>query len=94
MSSPQNDKLLQEVTALAATDLAFRKRLLSNPEAAIFDVFGVQLPASGPRVRFIEKPAGIDVLIVLPDVQRSGEELDDEDLDAAAGGTAGPGDTW
>lgn len=84
-----HDRVLDEVTKRAGTDLAFRKRLLDDPEGAIFSEFGVRFP-SGFRIRFIEKPANLDVLAVLPDVRLRGEELDDEDLDAAAGGTGDP----
>ncbi len=91
---PKDNKktLLKEVTARAATDPAFRQRLLTAPEAAIYEVFGTRLPP-GHRIRFIEKPADVDTLIVLPNVRASGE-LADDDLDAVAGG--GPDDppTW
>lgn len=84
-----HDKVLDEVTERAATDPAFRKRLLNDPEAAIFSAFGVKFP-SGFRIRFIEKPGNLDVLVVLPDLRPFGEELDDEDLEAAAGGDGDP----
>ena len=86
MSTPHRERLLQEVTARAATDLVFRKSLLTSPEAAIRDTFGVVIP-SDVRIRFMEKPAGVDVLIVLPSIQPPVDELDDDDLDAVAGGT-------
>ncbi|HEX5725393.1 MAG TPA: NHLP leader peptide family RiPP precursor [Longimicrobiaceae bacterium] len=90
MSKPSQDDLLQDVIARATTDLVFRKRLLNNPETAIYDAFGVKLPG-GQKIKFIEKPAGVDILIVLPDVNVPGQELDDEDLDAVAGGTGTQG---
>jgi hypothetical protein len=86
------EKLLEEITARAETDLVFRKRLLTNPEPAILDAFRVTLPP-GFRIRFIEKPAAVDLLVVLPEAHVPGY-LDDDDLDAVAGGTAGSTDTW
>jgi len=92
MSIPERNKLLQDITARTAVDLGFRRRLLSAPAEAILEAFGSRLP-SDFRVRFIEKPAGVDLLVVLPDFQAFGQELDDDDLDAAAGGEGDPA-TW
>lgn len=78
--------LLQRIAARAATDLEFRAGLLSTPERTIRDAFGTILPTHH-IVRFVEKPAGVDTLIVLPDLAVPGDELDDDELDAVAGGT-------
>jgi hypothetical protein len=84
-----DDHLLKDVTARAATDQVFRKRLLGGGAAeAIYQEFGVRLP-DGHRVRFIEKPADVDTLIVLPDHRLPGE-LDLDDLEQAAGGDGDP----
>lgn len=91
--SQSHESLLQEVLARSATDLAFRKRLLTHPDDAIYEAFGVRLP-DGCKIKFIEKPAGFDQLFVLPDVRVPGEELDDEDLEAVAGGTSTSNCTW
>lgn len=93
MSDQRREQLLQAITTRASTDIAFRKRLLTAPEAAIAEAFGVAMPTD-VRVRFIEKPAGIDALIVLPDVQATERELDDDDLDAAAGGVGSDDTGW
>lgn len=93
--SPPNQphkKLLEAVVHRATFDSDFRRTLLSAPELALQAAFGVQVPADF-RVRFIEKDPGLDVLIVLPDLKRTDEELTDDDLDAVAGGNGGdPGD--
>lgn len=88
MSAPnrRGEHILQEVTARATVDVQFRQLLLAEPEKTIFEAYGVTIPA-GHRVRFMEKPADVDTLIVLPDVVRPDGELDDDDLDAVAGGT-------
>lgn len=86
--SPPIEHLLQQVAARATTDRAFRERLLIDPGGALYAAFGVTLP-SGHRIRFVEKPADVDTLVVLPDVLTPSNELDDDDLDAVAGGDGG-----
>jgi hypothetical protein len=88
MSVPnrRGDGVLHEVTVRATVDLEFRRRLLAEPAKAIKEAFGVTIPA-GHVLCFVEKPPGVDTLIVLPDFHHPGEELDDDDLDAVAGGT-------
>jgi hypothetical protein len=54
------------VIARAATDPAFRARLLAEPHRALNDVFGVRIPEK-VHIRFIERDAGVDALFVLPD---------------------------
>ncbi len=92
MAPGNRNQLLKEVAARAATDPTFRQRLLTSPEEAIYEGFGVRLPA-GHRLRFIEEPADVDTLIVLPKVRASGE-LDNDDLDAAAGGGGDQPPQW
>ncbi len=91
MADPHSDhqRLLDQVLARAAEDEVFRRRLLDDPGRALHETFGVTLPA-GYRIRFVEKPRDVDALIVLPDL-RDRDELDDEDLEKAAGGD-GSGD--
>ena len=86
MSAPgkKTDDLLKEVVERAGEDREFRARLLADPAAAIRMTFGVILPHNY-RIRFMEKPADLDALIVLPAV-RVREELDDDALDLVAGG--------
>lgn len=82
--------LISDILQKAATDPAFRARLLVEPAEAIRDAFGVVVPA-GYRMRFIERDADVDALIVLPEAQ--GVELSDDELDDVAGGS-GPDETW
>ncbi len=80
--------LLQQVTSLAAQDRAFRQQLLDDPIAAVQATFGVTLPATF-RVRFVERPADVDAVIVLDTLRAppaADGSLSDDDLDAVAGG--------
>jgi hypothetical protein len=90
MSAPnrRGDRILHQVTVRATTHLEFRHRLLEDPAKAIHDEFGVTIP-SGHVLRFLEKPVGVDTLIVLPDFRHPSGELCDDDLDEVAGGTGG-----
>lgn len=103
MADPHSHPMLDRVLERAEEDAAFRAALLADPGPALRDAFGVSLPP-GYRVRFVEKPADVDALIVLPDPRRPGgelddDELDDDELDQAAGGDGGDppppeGDPW
>lgn len=72
-----------------ASDAAFREMALQNPEAALKDVSGKDLP-EGFELRLVSNE-GADLTIVLPD-PTSGE-LSDGDLEAVSGGKfpMGPG---
>jgi hypothetical protein len=80
----KNDDLLREVIERAETDRDFRARLLVDSASAIRHAFGVILPHNY-RIKFIEQPADLDALIVLPPFKEAGE-LGDDDLDMVAGG--------
>ncbi len=85
MSAPKKtDDLLREVVERATGDREFRARLLSDPASAIRHTFGVILPYNF-RIRFMERPANLDELIVLPPVAGH-SELDEDDLEQVAGG--------
>jgi len=71
--------------ARAETDQTFRQRLLADPIPAIQEVFGVVIP-NNFRIRFIERDAAVDALVVLPDFRASADELSDADLNQVAGG--------
>lgn len=94
---PPRDPRLQQVLDRAATDAAFRGRLLAEPHAAIRDAFGVHIPGSF-RIKFVERAADVDALIVLPNLARAAAaegELDDAGLERVAGGWAGgAGGPW
>jgi hypothetical protein len=75
----------EQILTRAAVDLDFRRALLADPRKAILDVLGVRIPSSF-CMKFIEREQDVDALIVLPDLQREEGDLEDEDLDAVAGG--------
>src|SRR5215207_7365448 len=72
-----SSNVLHDVTVRATVDLEFRKRLLADPNRTILEEYGVTIP-SGHKILFIEKPKGVDTLIVLPDHARVGDELDED----------------
>jgi hypothetical protein len=80
---------LDAIILRAETDSSFRDQLLADPRTAIYSAFGVRIPES-VRVRFIERDADVDALIVLPDLRSqsttSGAELSDQDLEQVTGG--------
>ena len=79
------ERLLKSVTARAAVDAEYRQRLLTNPHQAIEEVAGVA-PPSDLKIKFIEKPAGVDVAAVLPDLTPNAQDLTPAELEAVAGG--------
>lgn len=87
MSNLDHNKLLEAVVHRAGADRVFRQQLLADAAGAIRTGYGVSLPA-GFRVRFVEKPADLDLLVVLPELAQE-EELSDDDLEKVAGGTSG-----
>jgi hypothetical protein len=89
-----DEHLLQQITTRAATDLPFRRGLLTQPERTIRDAYGIVFP-EGFRIYFVEKPEDVDIVVVLPEVARPDGELDDDELDAVAGGTnCALSDSW
>jgi hypothetical protein len=76
--------LLNNVLSRSATDPAFRAGLLAAPKETINEVFGIEIPDKF-QIRFIEKEAGLDALIVLPDPSPGGE-LTVDDLETVNGG--------
>ena len=85
MPSQKEPRALQPILDRATTDLAFRKRLLVDPRAAIVEAFGVIIPPAF-RIKFIERGCDLDALIVLPDVRSNSGELSDDDLEKVSGG--------
>jgi len=85
ISTDSNAEVLTAVLARAETDVAFRQQLLTNPHRAIHDAFGVRVPAD-LRLRFIERGADVDALVVLPDLRVPLDELSDVDLERVTGG--------
>ena len=83
--SDKERKALQAILDRAAIDRAFRDRLLNDPRDAIFEAFGVMIPATF-RIRFVEREPGVDALVVLPDLVSPSGELSDDQLETVAGG--------
>jgi hypothetical protein len=82
------NKVISLIKERSATDKEFRKRVLSEPQKAIKEISGKDLP-QGFKIKIIENKPGVDQTYVLPDF--TGEELSDEDLDNVAGGKGSRG---
>jgi hypothetical protein len=67
----------------ATRDPEFRQKLLSDPNAAIADELGVDIPGN-VKVTVLEEQPG-EAILVLPPVWGSGE-VGDEQLEAVSGG--------
>lgn len=80
----QAQQRFNEVLTRSATDMEFRKQLVSDPRAALSAHFGREIPET-TNIRFID--AGSTPTVVLPDVAGS-SELSDAELEAVAGGLA------
>ncbi len=80
---------LAAVVTRAALDPHFRSHLLADPHRAVRESFGVEL-SPALRLKFIEKEAGVDLMVVLPDLVDGGGELDRGQLDVVLGGSAFP----
>lgn len=78
---------LSRVVTRASVDATYRRLLLSDPHAAIYDELKIDLPA-GLRLRFVERDPDVDLMVVLPDLVGDTSELDLEQLDAVLGGVA------
>lgn len=76
-------EVLAKVKEKAAYDPEFRKLVLNNPDEAIEEVAGKEVPED-VTIKFIESDEDADMTFVLPPLQD--EELDEEELDEVAGG--------
>jgi hypothetical protein len=78
-------ELLAAILERSVSDAGFRSGLLSDPKRTITDAFGVRMPDHF-RIRFIEKDADVDTLVVLPNRLDPTAELDVSALNAVSGG--------
>ena len=87
MSSTNNqEQILQQITSRAAVDGAFRARLITEPHAAVRESVGIELPSTF-RIKFVEKDASYDAMVVLPEFVDESAELSEAELEAVAGGS-------
>lgn len=78
---------LTTVLARSAVDREFRRDLLIDPQTALKSALGMEFPAAF-RIRFIERHADVDALVVLPDFKGTADpdEIDDRALESVSGG--------
>lgn len=77
---------LDAILERASVDREFRQQLMVDWRRTIQHSFGIMVPPAF-NMRFVERDAGVDALIVLPDFKNADGELSDHDLEAVAGGT-------
>ena len=87
---PKYQQALEDVLVKAASDFEFRRQLLENPAAAIQRAFGVAVPPTF-RMRFVERDADLDALVVLPDYMAPDGELTENELESISGGADNAG---
>jgi hypothetical protein len=92
--SPKEQRALEAILHRATVDFDFRQALLTSPREAIQLAYGVRIPAHF-HIKFIERDADVDALVVLPDFQQPNGELSDDSLDGVSGGTgSGTDPSW
>ena len=74
---------LQALLARSATDMDFRKKLLTDPRTAVSEFTGHSVPESY-NIVFVENKG--DATIVLPDPYTPDAELSEAELETVAGG--------
>ncbi|GEM_PF-5587307 len=80
-------QLEEKVIEKACSDAAFRASLLDNPKKAIARAFGIEgLENMNIEIQVLQETAN-KLYLVLPTASISNGELNDEDLEAVAGGT-------
>ncbi len=76
------NQTITDVKKRAAEDEAFRKLCLDNPDEAIKQISGMEVP-EGVKINIIENDTGVDHTIILPPKE---SEMSKQELDSVAGG--------
>lgn len=84
-----HESLTEKIQQMAATDEAFRRKLLADPRAAIAGMLGRELPA-GLKVQVIEETANSHVIVLPPRTPTHADELSEEQLSQISGGAGCP----
>jgi len=80
------NQTIADIKKKASEDGSFRKLCLDNPNEAIKQVSGMEVP-EGVKINIIESDSGVDHTILLPSNKT---ELSEQDLDNIAGGRCSP----
>ena len=91
MSDWTEQEIIDAFSALnkkVVTDREFRDLALSNPNEAVKQLTGKDLP-EGMAIKLIEADPEASRTFVLPNFRGEGAELSDKELEAAAGGQRG-----
>ena len=81
-SDPVN--LRNSIISLALRDSEFKKRLLANPELAIEETFGIQIPKD-TEIKVLED-SNAQLQVEILNAKSGNEELSDVELSAISGG--------
>jgi hypothetical protein len=81
------EELQARIIVRAWEDEAFKDHLLSDPKSAIGEELGVQLPDELEITVVEETEQAVCLVIPRRPDDSAGDELEDDDLDAVAGGT-------
>ena len=76
------NQTITDVKKRASEDETFRKLCLDNPDEAIKQISGMEVP-EGVKINIIENDTGVDHTIILP---TNKAELSEQELDSVAGG--------
>lgn len=80
------NKALEMIKQKAAMDAEFRTLCFENPEEAVKQATGMEVP-EGFKLRMVDN-AGAHLTVVLPDLQAGDGELDESELAQVSGGTS------
>ena len=83
------DDIEVPLVAKACKDEAFKKALISDPKAVIEKQFRVKVPAD-IRITVLQEDVNHFYLVLPPSLPPFSSELNDEELEAVAGGAAKP----
>jgi hypothetical protein len=82
-------KAVKKICEKAIADASFYAKAISDPNGAIKDVTGKEVPGT-TKIRFVPLE-GADLAFVLPTPESCGGELSESDLESVAGGRGAGG---